>query len=41
MFQYLTKMRKKYFNCNEVSKTFLISFCNILCYVGCDDYIFL
>ena len=34
--QYLTKMLRQYFNCNEILEIFLTSFCNILCYVGSD-----
>ena len=32
--QYLTKILRQYFNCNERSEIFLTCFCNILCYVG-------
>ena len=32
--QYLTKILRQYFNCNEILEIFLTSFCNILCYVG-------
>ena len=32
--QYLTKMLKQYFSCNERLKILLTCFCNILCYVG-------
>ena len=32
--QYLTKMLRQYFSCNERLKIFLTCFCNILCYVG-------
>ena len=31
--QYLTKILRQYFNCNERLEIFLICFCNILCYV--------
>ena len=34
--QYLKKMLRQYFNCNEILEIFLTSFCNILCYVGCN-----
>ena len=27
-------MLRQYFNCNEIKKIFLTSFCNILCHVG-------
>ena len=37
--QYLTKMLRKYFNCNERLELFLRCFCNIMCYVG--RYLFL
>ena len=33
--QYLTKVLRKYFNCNERLEIFLTCFCNILCYVWC------
>ena len=32
--QYLTKLLRWYFNCNERLEIFLAFFCNILCYVG-------
>ena len=32
--QYLKKMLREYFSCNEKSEIFLTCFCNILCYVG-------
>ena len=32
--QYLTKMLRQYFNCNEIQEIFLTYFCNILCYVS-------
>ena len=32
--QYLTKMLRQYFICNERLEIFLTCFCNILCYVG-------
>ena len=34
IFQYLTKMLRQYFNCNEILEIFLTFFCNILYYVG-------
>ena len=36
MLQYLTKILRQYFNCNERLEIFLTCFCNILCYVGND-----
>ena len=38
--QYLTKMLRQYLNCNEILEIFLTSFCNILCYVGCNLLVF-
>ena len=32
--QYLTKILRQYFNCNERLEIFMTCFCNILCYVG-------
>ena len=32
--QYLTKILRRYFNCNERLEIFLTCLCNILCYVG-------
>ena len=32
--QYLTKILRQYFNCNERLEIFLTCFCNTLCYVG-------
>ena len=31
--QYLTKILRQYFNCNEILESFLTFFCSILCYV--------
>ena len=31
--QYLSKMLRQYFNCNEILEIFLTCFCDILCYV--------
>ena len=33
--QYLTKILRQFFNCNERLEIFLKCFCNILCYVEC------
>ena len=34
IWQYLTKILRQYFSCNERLEIFLTCFCNILCYVG-------